>query len=74
MDKKEEKDRPDSVPVIPAPYSSLNGKLPAEILEWARQQVREEDVIAGIKDIHETGGFELKDFLAELERAAFSDE
>jgi hypothetical protein len=45
-------------------------RLTPELLEWARQQINEETIRAGLDEIRETGGFELKDFLAELERAA----
>jgi hypothetical protein len=49
-------------------------KLSPELLEWFRQQVNEEEVIAGLREIEETGGLELSDFLPELERAAGLDE
>jgi hypothetical protein len=47
-------------------------KLPSEYLEWARQQVNEEEIIAAMREIHETGGLELRDFLHELEEATLT--
>jgi RNA recognition motif-containing protein len=43
------------------------GKLPPELLEWARRQFTEEEIIAGVREIRETGGVELKDFIEEIE-------
>ena len=42
-------------------------KLPPEFLEWARQQYSEEEILAGIREVRETGGSELKDFIQEIE-------
>jgi len=50
-----------------APHSQ---KLPPELLEWARKTFNEEEFLAGIREIRETGGLEFEDFLKELERAA----
>jgi hypothetical protein len=49
-------------------------KLPPEVLEWERQQVNEEEIVAGLREIEQTGGLELRDFLHELEQAAGPDE
>jgi hypothetical protein len=49
-------------------------KLSPELLEWARQQINEEEIVAGMREIEETGGLELSDFLPELEQAAGPDE
>jgi len=38
-----------------------------EILEWARQQFSEEEIVAGLREIRETGGLQLRDFIHELE-------
>jgi hypothetical protein len=45
-------------------------KLSPELLEWARQQFHEEEFIAGLREIQDTGGLELKDFIQELEQEA----
>ena len=42
--------------------------IPTEILDWATQQLDEEEAAAGIREIRETGGLELNDFLHELEQ------
>jgi hypothetical protein len=52
----------------------LNGKLPPELLEWARQTFDEEEFRAGMREIEETGGLELKDFIQELEQEVSSRE
>ena len=41
-------------------------KLTPEELEWARGLDTEEEILAGIREIRETGGLELKDFIHEL--------
>jgi hypothetical protein len=45
-----------------------------ELLEWARQQINEEEILRGYREIIGTGGLELRDFIAELETAARNDE
>lgn len=45
-----------------------------DVLEWARQQFSKEEVIADLREIRETGGLELRDFIHELEQAAGPDE
>jgi hypothetical protein len=46
-----------------------------EMLQWARAQpINEEEIAAGLREIEETGGVELRDFIHELERAAGQDE
>jgi hypothetical protein len=49
-------------------------KLTPEQLEWARQQINEEDVIAALRDFEKNGGFELAEFLPELKRLAGIDD
>ena len=49
-------------------------KVPQEILDWARGQFDEEEFVAGLREIRETGGLELKDFLRELEKEAMPRE
>ena len=65
-------------PSASPPLGSANGfpviKLPPEVLEWERQQVNEEEIVAGLREIEQTGGLELRDFLHELEQAAGPDE
>src|SRR5262249_7438333 len=38
--------------------SLRQSKLPPELLEWARQQVNEEEIIAGLNEVRKTGGLE----------------
>jgi hypothetical protein len=45
-------------------------KLSPELIEWARKSFSEEEFLAGIREIEETGGLELKDFIRELEQEA----
>jgi hypothetical protein len=47
-----------------------DGKLPPDLLEWARQSFNEEEFLAGVREIRATGGLEFDDFVKELERAA----
>ena len=44
--------------------------LTPELRQWASQQFTDQDFVAGIREIQETGGFEFRDFLKELEKAA----
>ena len=55
---------PEQVPV-PGPQPM---KLPPELLEWYRQNTNMEEAIAQLREVQETGGLELKDFLPELEK------
>ena len=55
----------------PTPAAApLSVKLPPELMEWARQDFNEEEFLAGLREIQETGGLELKDFIQELEQEA----
>jgi hypothetical protein len=54
------------------PLAQVSGKLPPELMEWARQQFNEEEFLAGLREIQETGGLELKDFIQDLEQEATS--
>jgi hypothetical protein len=60
----------------PVSPHTLPGKEPQrtpitpEIIEWARQQLNEEETVAGLREIRETGGLELDDFIQELEQEA----
>ncbi len=44
--------------------------VPPELLEQARREFNMEEFLAGLREIEETGGFELEDFIQELEREA----
>jgi hypothetical protein len=57
-------------PSLPETQDYRSEEIPPEILEWARQQLNEEVIVAGLREIRETGGLELADFLHELEREA----
>ena len=46
--------------------------LTPELLEWARQQINVEEMLASIREIQETGGLELRDFIQELEHLVSS--
>jgi len=65
-------DRPKQSP--PPGFDELPGpqprKLTPEEMEWAMQQFSEEEFFAGLREIEETGGRELHEFLHELEQAA----
>jgi len=43
-------------------------RLTPELLEWARQQFTEEEIVAGLRELREKGGLELRDFLHGLEQ------
>jgi hypothetical protein len=42
-------------------------KLPPALLEWARRTIDEEEIAARIREIEETGGYHLEDFIHEIE-------
>ncbi len=42
--------------------------LTPELRQWALQQFTEEEILAGLRELREHGGLELRDFLPELER------
>jgi len=56
----------------------VNGPRPLtptpEILQWARNQVNEEEIVAGLCEIQQTGGLELRDFIAEIEQETMPHE
>jgi zinc-ribbon domain len=52
------------------PPAQPSGKLSPELREWARQQFSEEEFLAGLREVQETGGVELKDFIKDLEQEA----
>src|SRR5579871_4133196 len=59
-------------PPAAAPPMSGNGEVPArrelspELLEWARRQFSDEEILAGLRELHNGGGQELADFIGEL--------
>ena len=61
--------------VGPLPPSGVNGSgLTPEFLERARQQYSEEEIAAVLREMYEHGGYELHEFIHELEQAAGPDE
>ena len=59
---------------LPQEPQAPGESLPAEVLEWARKRFTEEEIAAGLREIRETGGLKLDDFLHELEEVAGSDD
>jgi hypothetical protein len=47
--------------------------LTPELLQWALEQINEEEIVAGIREIRETGGFQFNDFIDELEAIVSSE-
>jgi hypothetical protein len=45
-------------------------KTPPELLEWAKQTCNEEELAAALREVEQSGGLELKDFIHELEEGA----
>ncbi len=58
---------------VPDPNHPQPIPTPPEVMEWVRQQFTEEEIVAGLREVEKTGGFELRDFLPDLERDAGSD-
>jgi hypothetical protein len=54
---------------LPNPRWPTPIPTPPEVMEWMRN-IPEEEIIAGLHEIQETGGLELSDFIDELERMA----
>jgi hypothetical protein len=61
-----------------AALAQTNGPRPLtptpELLEWARGLFSDEEIVAGLREIRETGGLQLTDFIHELEQEATSRE
>lgn len=51
-----------------------SGKPSAELMSWARQNINEEEVVAEIRQIRQTGGVKLEDFIGELEAKVTASE
>ena len=47
-----------------------SGILSPQLVEMLKQQFDEAEFVAGLNEINETGGLELKDFIKELEEEA----
>jgi hypothetical protein len=43
-------------------------RLPPDLLAWARQTFDEEEFMAGVREIRETGGLRFEDFIGEIEQ------
>ena len=58
-------------PAAPSEVSSwiLHETTP-ELLEWAKQTCNEEEFSAALREVQQTGGMELNDFIHELEDGA----
>jgi hypothetical protein len=50
------------------PHQFPQDKLPPDLLEWARQTFNEEEFLAGVREIEQTGGVKLEEFIAEIEQ------
>ena len=48
--------------------------LTPDLLESARSQLSEEEIVARLREVEATGGLQLDDFIHELEQAAGPDE
>lgn len=42
-------------------------KIPPALMEWARRTIDLEEIEAEIREVHETGGYHLEDFIHEIE-------
>jgi hypothetical protein len=45
-----------------------DGPLTPELLDWARQQYSEEELVAALRELRTQGGLELHNFIQELEQ------
>jgi hypothetical protein len=45
-------------------------QTPPDLLTWARQTCHEDEFVAALREVEQTGGLELKDLLPELEEGA----
>ena len=41
--------------------------IPPALMAWARRTINLEEIEAGIREIEETGGYQLEDFIHEIE-------
>jgi hypothetical protein len=57
------------------PQEKLEPTRPTpELLDWARHQFSEEEIVAGLREVRTTGGLELQDFIREIEQEAMPRE
>jgi hypothetical protein len=49
------------------PTAPQSAEITPEILAWALSHFNEEETLAGIREIRETGGLQLKDLLHEID-------
>lgn len=55
----------------PAPWPPFESEpITPELREWLLQQFNEEELAASLREVRETGGLELHEFIHELEQAA----
>jgi hypothetical protein len=45
-----------------------DGKLPPDLLAWARQTFDEAEFLAGVREVRDTGGVRFEEFIGEIER------
>lgn len=50
------------------------GKPSPAVLEWAKSLFAEDEAVAGLRETRQTGGYELRDFIHELDLPASPDE
>src|SRR5262245_24547259 len=48
----------------------VSTKYPPELIAWALEQDKDEDILAGYEEIQKTGGHELHEFIDEIEKDA----
>jgi hypothetical protein len=56
------------------PAGVPDGRLPPELRQWEQDNFDKEAFLAGLREVEQTGGVELKDFIHELEQGASSRE
>jgi hypothetical protein len=61
---------PNQAPSSSRPAGVPDGRLPPDLRDWERQHFDPEAFLAGLREVEETGGLELKDFIHELEQGA----
>ena len=49
-------------------------KIPPALMEWIKRNTNEEEILAGIREIQETGGYRLEDIIQEIEERVISRE
>lgn len=61
--------QPNQAPEVPRQGLEATPLTP-ELLDWARQQFPEEEVLKGLQQVREKGGLELHEFIHELDDTA----